>query len=101
MNWVVATPAEAIASLADDLANLDLHQGIENSLDSKLSSALSALDDVNLNNDAVALHALRAFMNQVDAQRGKKIDHEEADRLISQVELILESLQPELASVVP
>jgi len=58
------------------------------SLDAKLDAALNALNDVNENNDVAAINSMRAFINAVEAQRGKKISEEDADTLIADAELI-------------
>ncbi len=66
-------PVTLITRLADNVLNLNLQQGIENSLDSKLQTVIEALIDVNNNNDVAAINALNAFINAVQAQSGNKI----------------------------
>jgi len=63
----------------DQVETFNLQQGIENSLDAKLDSALNALSDVNQNNNQAAINSLQAFINAVNAQRGSKITNEQAD----------------------
>jgi hypothetical protein len=75
-------PAGAIEALIAAVISLNLQQGITNGLDAKLSSALGALDDVNTNNDAAAINTIEAFINAVEAQRGKEISEPDADGLI-------------------
>jgi hypothetical protein len=58
-----------IENLVAIVISLNLHLGISNSLDAKLSSALNALDDLNENNDVAAIDSLNAFINAVEAQR--------------------------------
>ncbi len=82
-------PGELIQRLAQDVEDLNLQWGISNSLDAKLNAALKKLTDVNQNNDAAAIGALGAFVNAVDAQRGKKITEEDADDLIAQAQHII------------
>ena len=53
---------------------------------------LSALDDVNSNNDVAAINSLNAFINAVEAQRGNKISNEDADALIAAVQSIISAL---------
>ncbi len=86
---VVLTPEEAILALIDQVEALNLHQGIDNSLDAKLEAALNALDDVNQNNDVGAINTLEAFINAVEAQRGSKIPEAQADALIALAEEII------------
>ena len=71
---------------------LNLQQGIENSLDSKLDAVSKALDDVNKNNDIAAINALQAFINSVEAQRGKKILDADANALIAAAQEIIDLL---------
>jgi len=85
-------PAELILDLADDVMALNLHKGITNSLEAKLNAALGALEDENENNDAAAINTLGAFINAVEAQRGKKIPQAEADALIAAAQQIIELL---------
>ena len=84
--------AELILDLADDVMVLNLHEGITNSLEAKLNAALRALEDENENNDAAAVNTLEAFINAVEAQRGKKIPEAEADALIAAAQEIIELL---------
>jgi hypothetical protein len=85
----VEDPGELISRLAQDVEDLNLQRGISNSLEAKLDTVLKALTDVNQNNDAAAIGALGAFVNAVDAQRGKKIPEEDADDLIAQAQHII------------
>ncbi len=57
-----------------------LSDEIKNSLTSKVDNALKSLDK---GNDEAAINMLKAFVNQVEAQRGKKISEEAADMLIA------------------
>jgi hypothetical protein len=86
------TPAELILDLADDVMALNLHKGIENSLEAKLNAALAVLEDENENNDIAAVNTLGAFINAVETQRGKKIPEAEADALIAAAQEIIELL---------
>lgn len=72
---------------------LNLHQGIENSLDAKLKTVEQALADLNENNDVAAINALGAFINAVEAQRGNKISEEDADKLIAAVQAIIAAIE--------
>ena len=86
------TPYYRIIDLIYDVALLNLLQGIENSLDAKLEAALNALDDVNENNDVAAINSLEAFINAVEAQRGKKISETDADYLVAEAAAIIAML---------
>jgi len=85
-------PVELIAELLEEVGGLGLPRGIENGLEAKLDAALGALEDENENNDAAAINTLGAFINAVEAQRGKKIPEAEADALIAAAQEIIELL---------
>jgi len=89
------TPAELAAELLEGVGGLELHKGISNSLEAKLNAALGALEDENENNDIAAINTLGAFINAVEAQRGKKIPEAEADALIAAAQEIIELLSDE------
>jgi hypothetical protein len=44
---------------------------------------VNALTDANFNNDVAAGNSLEAFINAVEAQRGRKITSAGADKLIA------------------
>ncbi len=85
-------PVELLSGLVQIVVDLNLHHGIENSLDAKLDSALNALDDVNENNDVAAVNTLQAFINAVEAQRDNKIPGADADLLIAGAQAIIDLL---------
>jgi hypothetical protein len=85
-------PAVLLEDLAVDVYDLNLQNGIENSLDAKLDAALNALDDVNENNDVAAINSLEAFINAVQAQSGNKIPADDANLLIAEAQLIINLL---------
>ena len=82
-------PQEAIENLEDYIVNLNLDKGITNSLTAKLGAAISSLDRGNEN---AALNQLNAFINSVEAQRGKKLTNEQADALILEVNRIISGI---------
>jgi len=84
-----AHPLVLLVPLAAAVIDLNLDQGIENSLVAKLESAFQKLDDDNPNNDGAAVNKLEAFINQLEAQSGKKIDPGDADNLIAAAEEIV------------
>ena len=92
---VVEDPVQLLESLAQDVIDLNLHSGIENSLDAKLDAALKAIEDLNQNNDVAAINALEAFINAVEAQRGNKIPEADADDLIAAAQQIIDLLTTE------
>jgi sugar lactone lactonase YvrE len=78
--------------LVIDVADLNLANGINNSLDAKLNNAIDALSDANANNDGAALNAMQAFINAVVAQSGQAISAEEGNQLIATAEVIMNLL---------
>jgi hypothetical protein len=60
----------------------NLAQGIENGLDAKLQNARDALSAASAGDRATAGNLLGAFINEVQAQTGKKITPQQADQLI-------------------
>ena len=80
-------PFEAgpIVALTSKVIDLDLPNGISNSLLAKLNSAQKA-------NDSVAVNLLQAFISAVEAQRGKQIPEIDADTLITAAEAIIAML---------
>ena len=85
-------PVTALHQLAETVALLNLQNGIENSLDSKLDATLNALDDLNMNNHAAACNSLAAFISAVEAQRDNKINSAEADALIAAAQQLMATL---------
>jgi hypothetical protein len=73
-------PSE-IGKLREFVAGLQIHHGIANALDSKLRAALTALA---VDDTADACHSLQAFLNQVNAQTGKKLTLAQAQQLTDQ-----------------
>jgi len=73
-------------NLISDVEDLELPDGLEKSLISKLDGAISALEK---GQDNAAINKLNAFINEVDAQRGKKITEEQADDLIAEAQRII------------
>ena len=90
--WLSAAAAQAAEELLDQVLALSLPKGIENSLDAKLQAVQEVLDDGNENNDRAAANTLGAFVNAVNAQRGKKISEEDADSLINAAQQIIDLL---------
>ena len=85
-------PEEKVQILDDSLDTIDLPDNTKNSLEKSLDTAMKALDDTNTENDVAAINALEAFINKLEAQRGKKIPEEIADQLIAEAQEILAAL---------
>ena len=92
IDTVGPSPEELLEDLAQVVLTANLQAGISNALDSKLASALAALDDSNENNDAAALNSMYAFCNSVEAQRGKKLSDMQADTLIEAANAVIVAL---------
>ncbi len=88
-------PLDLLLDLTEGVLSLQLHPGIENSLLAKLDTALEKLEDDNEKNDASAINLLEAFINAVNAQRGKKIPEADADALIAAAQQIIDLLNDE------
>jgi len=71
--------------LADEVAPT-----IKNSLWTKVNNAVKSLDKGNAN---AAVNQLNAFINQVEAQRGKKISEDAADLMISYAQNVIAGIQ--------
>ena len=83
------TAAQAIQQLAGLVASYNLQQGIANSLDAKLQNAIDALNAANAGQRQDAVNKLQAFINAVEAQRGKELTNAQADALLSMAMRIL------------
>jgi sugar lactone lactonase YvrE len=88
----VLTASQAIQGLSDLVVNFNLKQGIANSLDAKLQNAFDALEAANAGLRQDAQNKLQAFINGVEAQRGKELTDEQADQLIALTQSILSVL---------
>jgi len=84
-------PVDLIEDL-ESILDLDLPKGTEKSLLAKLDAALANLLDGNEQNDGAVCNVLEAFINAVEAQRGKKIDEADADVLIAAAQAIIDLL---------
>lgn len=88
---VVQSTVEAIQDLCDLVESYDLDHGINNSLITKLNAAIQILEDGNEDNDVAAINNLEAFINAVEAQRGKNITNEQAELLINAAQRIIDT----------
>ncbi len=89
------TPAQAVIAVIDQVntyvADGSIESNLQNSLNSKLDNAVDKLESGQVN---AAINQLQAFINQVEAQRGKKISEAAADDLIAQTQAIIAQLAP-------
>lgn len=85
----VKSPAGASEVIIESIEEMDLQRGTENSLVSKLESAIESMDK---GNDNAAENKLNALINQVEAKRGKKIPDDEADALIDAAQHIIANI---------
>ncbi len=83
---LVQSPAGAAEVIIEEVKEMDLPQGTEDSLISKLATATDAFER---GQDNAAVNKLEAFIQQVNAQRGKNLTVQEADRLITDAQSIL------------
>jgi hypothetical protein len=83
------TPEEAVEEIISETEDLELEEGLENSLVSKLANILKSIDSGNNN---AAIKQLEAFINQVEALRGKKLTEDEADALIAAAQEVIDKL---------
>jgi sugar lactone lactonase YvrE len=82
-------PPPTITTLASDVQGFGLHHGTERSLLAKLNAAQGNVDAGQLQ---AACDSLGAFINEVDAQAGKKIDDDQADELVTTATVIRQLL---------
>jgi len=80
----------ALEDLIEHIQQMNLLGGIENSLVSKLENAIQSVDRGQHN---AASNQLEAFINEVEAQRGKKITEEQADELIADAQSIIDDIE--------
>lgn len=87
------SPQNGIASLIQWVSSLNLAQGLQNSLDSKLSNAQAALESVKTNDASTACNKLDAFINAVEAQEDKgQLSTTAVRELINEARLIKSAL---------
>lgn len=82
-----ADPQEMTENLIEVVGSLDLPEEIQNSLTSKLSNVIKSLEKGQSN---AAINQLNAFINEVQAQSGKKLTSEQASMLILEATRIIE-----------
>lgn len=82
------TPEQATQDLISIVKGLNLHDGVENSFVSKLDNAFKSIT----NDRPAAEYQLQAFINEVEAQRGKELTDAQADMLIEYAQWIIDRI---------
>ena len=72
------------------VGGLDLPEGTENSLVSKVENVIKSLEK---GNSRAAVNQLQAFINHVEAQSGKKIAEQDADMLVEYANHVIAEIQ--------
>lgn len=85
----VKTPTQGVRDLGSEIDDAQLPEDIESGLMDKLDAAINAL---NKGNEKAAVNMLNAFINMVNAQRGKTITNAQADTLIQMAQNIMTSI---------
>lgn len=88
----VESPTSLINDLVEEVVAIGVDSRVATALDRKLQSALDALDRARNGDNASAAGMLYAFIQNVEAQRGKKLDNKQADILVSGAEAIIDLL---------
>ncbi len=78
-------PIDAVKDLIKYIKKMDLQSSLKNRLIENLNRVVRLLERGRVH---VAINSLNAFVNQVKAQRGKKLTEKQADRIIERVRLI-------------
>jgi len=89
VTYQVLTPAQGTQGLVSGVDNSPIPQGIKDGLNDKLNDAINAL---NQGDKKAAINILQAFINMVNAQRGKKITNAQADSWIAEAQKIINSI---------
>lgn len=80
----------SVNDIANNLLNyigtINAGNGLGNTLNSKLSASLKSLEKGNMN---ASVNQLRALVNEVEAQRGKALSIEQADKIISEAKRLI------------
>jgi len=85
----VINPDEMIDNVIDDVEDMELPDGLENSIIKSLKNAKKMLENGEIED---AINKLNALKNHIDAQRGKKISEENANSLIDSINFIIDNL---------
>jgi hypothetical protein len=85
-------PELMVETLSDEVAATYLPEATKTSLIASLKTALKVLEDFNPKNNVAAINAIESFINKIEAQHGKKIPEEVANKLIDEAQDIIEVL---------
>jgi hypothetical protein len=88
-------PGQAV-QIATLISQIESDPDLPDSLTSTLDNALKKLTDANTKNVVAAVNTLEAFINELEAQSGKKISETDADSLIDQAQEIIDELNAAL-----
>jgi parallel beta-helix repeat protein len=80
------SPEDSIDELIAEIEGMSLSEGCEESLLGKLADVLDSIDEEE---HKTAQNQLEAFINQVEAQRGKKLTEAQADQLVEAAEMVI------------
>lgn len=89
---ITQPPEQLLTELISTVLGLNLDSGFGNSLDRKLQNALDALDRAMNGDYASAIGIMYAFINSVEAQRGKNLTDAQADELTAAAQAIIDAL---------
>jgi hypothetical protein len=90
---VTETEEVTFGGLIESLVQLNLPNGLNNSLGNKLDHVVRALEAPNADRRQNAIHNLHAFINQVEAQLGKKIPAAAGTALIEDALKLIDTMQ--------
>ena len=76
-------------NLGNEVEEINLPAGLENSLLSKIENAMESCAN---GNEQAAINQLSAFINQVEAKRGNPLTNEQADELIAIAQAIIDAI---------
>ena len=88
---MMATPCKVQGKILayEEIEEMNLTSGLNESLTSTLENAIEKIEE---GQNHTASNKLEAFINKVEAQRGKKLTDEEADALIEAAQAIIDNL---------
>ncbi|MHA2225828.1 MAG: PKD domain-containing protein [Candidatus Hodarchaeales archaeon] len=85
----IESPAQATTEVIEVIQGMDLPEGTKLSLTSKLENVINMMEE---GLTQAAANQLRAFINHIEAQRGKSLTDTEADALLAAAEFLRENV---------
>jgi len=82
-------PVNFAISIKDSIENMNLKNGLGNSLTAKMNNAIKGIEKGNYNS---ALNILDAFIREVESQRDKHLTSIQADLLLANAQILINSL---------